>query len=176
MPTRMRCRAGMDDRLALFVYVKGKARSKLERDRDEVRRRLHVRLSHLPSRVGAGVRRLRLREVRQVTRREGRGDWRHCEHDETQGQRPAKTGAMGGANHDAGGVTRIPPSRPRASFSLDTLVYRRKSVDSGLSPGHRSTGRFCPAPSCYRHFRRNDARAARSSSPSSPSSSSFVVV
>jgi hypothetical protein len=175
MPTRMRCRAEMGDRLPLFVYVQWKGRSELERDRDEVRRCLHVRLGHLPSRVMAGVGRLRLREVRQVARREGRSDRRHSEQDETQGQRPGKTGAMGCANHDVGGITRISPARARASISLETLVCRRKSV-SGSSPGHRSAGRFCPAPSCSRHFRRNDARAARSSSPSSPSSSSFVVV
>jgi hypothetical protein len=85
MPTRMRCRAEMDDRLPLFVYVQWKGRSELERDRDELRRCLHVRLGHLPSRVMAGVDRLRLREVRQVARREGRSDRRHCEQDETQG-------------------------------------------------------------------------------------------
>jgi hypothetical protein len=171
MPARMRCRAEMDDRLPLFFYVKWKARSQLERDRDEVRRCLHVRLGHLPSGVMVGVGRLRLREVRQVARRERRSDRRHCEQDETQSQCPGKTGAMGGANHDACGVTRIPPSRPRASFSLELLVCNCKSVDFALSREHGSTGRFCPAPSCYRHFRRNHARAARSSSPSSSSSS-----
>jgi hypothetical protein len=117
MPARMRCRAELDDRLPLFVCVKGKARSELERDRDEVRRRLHVRLGHLSSRVMAGVGRLRLREVCQVARREGCSDRRHGEQDETQGQCSRKTGAMGGANHDVGAVTRIPPSRGRPSFS-----------------------------------------------------------
>jgi hypothetical protein len=55
MPTRMRRRAEMHDRLPLFVYVKWKGRSKFERDRDEVRRCLHMRLGHLPPRVMAGV-------------------------------------------------------------------------------------------------------------------------
>ena len=65
-------RVEMDARLPLFVDVKWKARSQLERDRDEVRRCLHVGLGHLPSRMMAGVRRLRLCEVRQVPRRERR--------------------------------------------------------------------------------------------------------
>ena len=85
--------------MPLFVYLKRKVRIKLERDGDEVRRCFHVRLGHLPSRVMAGVGRLRLREVRQVTRRERRRDRRDGEREKAERKTTCYAGAMCGSNH-----------------------------------------------------------------------------
>jgi hypothetical protein len=117
MPTRIRCRAWMADPFALFVYLKWKARSKFERNRDEVRRCLHVRLGHLPSRMVAGVRRLRLREVRQVARRERRRDRRHGEHDKAKRKETCYARAMCGSHHGTTSDNKNPASLGDASFS-----------------------------------------------------------
>ena len=94
--------------LRTVVRDEQQARSKFAGDRDQMRRDLQVRFGQLASRVVAGVRWLRLREVGQLARRERRGDRRHSEQDEAQGERPGKTGAMGGANHDVGVVNKNP--------------------------------------------------------------------
>src|SRR5512133_2255112 len=117
MPPRIRCRARIADPFALFVYVKWRARSKFERDRDEVRRCLHVRLGHLPSRMVAGVCRLRLREVRQVARRERRRDRRHGEHDKAKRKETCYARAMCGSNHGTTSDNKNPASLGDAPFS-----------------------------------------------------------
>ena len=93
----------------------------------QMRRDLQVRFGHLPSRMMARVRWVRLPEIGQVTGRERRRDRRHCEQDEAQRQRSRQTRAVSGANHDVADVTRIRPSREQASFSL-------RSCSSGANP------------------------------------------
>lgn len=117
IPTCMRCGSERVDRLPLFVYVKRKVRIKLERDGDEVRRCLHVRLGHLPSGVMPGVGWLRLREVRQVTCREWRRDRRNGEREKAKDKKTCDTGAMCGSNHGTTRDNKNPASLEDASFS-----------------------------------------------------------
>ena len=149
----MRWRVEMDPRLPLFVDVKWKARNQLERDRDEVRRCLHVRLGHLPSRMMAGVRRLRLYEVRQVTRRKRRRNRRNGEREKAKRKEASDAGAMCGAEHGPP-CNKNSASPEGGAIFVEKVFFTRKSVDVALFTRGDCFGRFCFTIASCRHSRR----------------------
>ena len=128
-----------------------KARSKLAGDCDQMRRDLQVRFGHLSSRVMTGVGRMRLREVRQITGRERRGDRRHREQQQRERQHSRQTRAMRGADHDDARRNKNPAIVPRCVIFVETSAFRRKFVDHRRLLACEWSRRFCHVRHCCRH-------------------------
>ena len=81
----------------------------------------------------AAVGRLRLREVRQIARRERRRDRRHGEHEEAKSKELGDAGAMCGSNHGTTSANKNSASPGSVRHFCADLHFRRKFVDSTRS-------------------------------------------